>query len=93
MAVLFPFPLWQRTSRVYQDHRLYGSAPPVSTRITASFPTGPNFLRPACPYPGCQLSSFAGSCPMVIIPADYWLILCCLLTPVSVQQHLSADVS
>ena len=27
------------------------------------------------------------------IPADYWLILCCLLTPVSVHQHLSADVS
>ena len=72
---------------------LYGSAPPVSTRITAGFPTGPNFLRPACPYPGCQLSSFAGSCPMENIPADYWLILCCLLTPVSVHQHLSADVS
>ena len=62
-------------------------------RITAGFPTGPNFLRPACPYPGCQLSSFAGSCPMENIPADYWLILCCLLTPVSVHQHLSADVS
>ena len=61
--------------------------------ITAGFPTGPNFLRPACPYPGCQLSSFAGSCPMENIPADYWLILCCLLTPVSVHQHLSADVS
>jgi hypothetical protein len=27
------------------------------------------------------------------IPADYWLILCCLLTPVPAHQHLSADVS
>ncbi len=40
----------------------------------ASLP-GPNFLRPACPYSGCQLSSFTGSCPMEYIPADYWLIL------------------
>ena len=30
---------------------------------------------------------------MEIIPADYWLILCCLLTPVPAHQHLSADVS
>ncbi|MEE1162528.1 MAG: hypothetical protein UHU21_02435 [Lachnospiraceae bacterium] len=29
---------------------------------------------------------------MEIIPADYWLILCCLLTPVPVHQHLSVDV-
>ena len=27
------------------------------------------------------------------IPADYWLILCCLLTPDRAHQHLSADVS
>ncbi len=27
------------------------------------------------------------------IPADYWLILCCLLTPVPAHQRLSADVS
>ena len=27
------------------------------------------------------------------IPADYWLILCCLLTPVPTHQHLSVDVS
>ena len=27
----------------------YGSAPPVSTRITVGLPPGPNFLRPACP--------------------------------------------
>ena len=37
--------------------------------------SSPNFLRSACPQPGCRLSSFTGSCPMVIIPADYWLIL------------------
>ncbi len=27
------------------------------------------------------------------IPADYWLILYCLLTPVTSHQHLSVDVS
>ena len=30
---------------------------------------------------------------MEYIPADYWLILCSLLTPVPAHQHLSADVS
>ena len=30
---------------------------------------------------------------MVKIPDDYWLILCCLPTPVPAHQHLSADVS
>lgn len=79
MAFCVPFPLWQRTSRIYQDHR--------------RFPSGvPHFLRPACPYPGCRPSFLTGSCPTENIPADYWLILCCLLTPVPVLQHLSADV-
>ena len=73
---------------------LYGSEPPVSTRITVSLPPGPHFLRPACPYPGCQLSSFTGSCPMDNIPADYWLIRYnSLPTPASILQHLSVGVS
>jgi hypothetical protein len=38
--------------------------------------SSPNFLRSACPQPGCQLSSFSGLYPMDEIPADYWLILC-----------------
>ena len=59
-----PFLLWQRTSCVYQDHRL----------------SGPNFLRSACPLPGCQLSSFTGSCPMENVPAGYRLLLCISLT-------------
>ena len=47
---------------------------------SSAFLLSPNFLRPACPYPGCQLSSYAGSCPMENIPADYRLILCISLT-------------
>ena len=46
---------------------LYGNAPPVSTKITTGFPPGPNFLRPACPYPGCQLSLTAGHAPWRIL--------------------------
>ena len=64
---------------------LYGGAPPVSTRITLRLQRGPNFLRSVCPYPGCQRSSFSGSCPMVTISAGYWLILCSFAdNPVSI---------
>lgn len=65
MACVCPNPYGSKTSRVYQDHRVS---------------SGPNFLRSAYPYPGCRLSSFTGSCPLEIIPADYQLILCGLLT-------------
>ena len=61
-----------------------------------SIPWGPHFLRSACPYPGCLLSSYSGLCPLEIIPADYWLILCFLFTDFSRTssfRHLAVDVS
>ena len=69
-----------KTSCFFALHGLVYTHPSMATILPSlpgspTFLPGPNFLRPACPYPGCQLSSFAGSCPMENIPAGYWLIL------------------
>ena len=76
MALCIPVPLWWCTSRVYQDHLNLES---------------PHFLRSTYPQPGCQLSSFTGSCPLENIPADYWLILFIIsLTDLSGMSHVPA---
>ena len=70
------WPLFALPSMAAHLPYLPGS-PVVSRQVLTSF-------VPPVHNPGCQLSSFAGSCPMENIPADYWLILCCshcLLTP------------
>ena len=60
-----PFPLWQRTSYVHQDH-------PVSGVLTS-------FVLPIHNQ-GVSYAPKRGHCPLDKIPADYWLILCFLIT-------------
>ena len=66
MAFCVPIHLRQRTSHVYQDHlHLCG--------VLTSF-VPPVHIR------GVSLAPLQGLCPMVIIPADYRLILCFSVT-------------
>ena len=69
MAFCVPLHLRQRTSHVYQD-LLH------SCSVLTSF-VPPVHIR------GVSLAPFQGLCPMEIIPADYWLILCFYVTDFS----------
>jgi len=66
MAVCMPFPLWQRTSRVYQDLLPFGWV------LTSFVP--PAHKQGASPAP------LQGPCPPDKIPAGYWLILCLIVS-------------
>ena len=66
MAFCVPLHLRQRTSRVYQDHLHF-------FRVLTSF-------VPPVHNQGVSLAPLQGLCPMEIIPADYWLILCLSVT-------------
>ena len=62
LALCIPIPLWQLTSYIHQDHLCL-------QRVLTSF------VLPVHNQ-GVSYAPLQGLCPMVIIPADYWLILC-----------------
>ena len=67
----------------------------VITAIDTVVTKGDDFLTKAKDFISCvELCSFTGSCPLVTIPADYWLILCLLITDLLPAPALfSVDVT
>ena len=79
MAIVYPSPLWRRTSRVYQDH-------PTRGVLTSFVPSVHNQGASVAPFQGHALWK-------IFLPATgSFFVVCCSLTARHAHQHLSVDV-